>query len=72
MFDSAIVNLGFKYDERTSNSMKLELGDVVFLYILHGGTFFYEYYGKNKLSHITHTDINRSEFINMIQILNHI
>lgn len=61
MFDSKIVNLGFKWD--TPNSMKLELKNIVFLYIIHGGVFYYEYYGK---SDSFHSETDKDTFVRMI------
>lgn len=46
--------------------MKLEFDDMVFLYVLHGGIFYYEYYGKNKYSHITHSETDKVGFVKMI------
>ena len=74
MFEEEILRLGFQAslnnDEQQKNgkinsySLQVDISleyPITFLYIKHGGTFYYEYYSKNY-----HRESNRERFIELI------
>lgn len=75
MFEEEILKFGFQRD--SSHSYKLEVGNLVFLYIYRGGEMYYRYYGilkkldpgfLSKFKQLTEHDseTNRNTFIEMI------